>query len=488
MDRWAYRRRRISVLVVAIVAGAATIATSQPPLQAHVDGSTPTTVVLSDEAPRAVGRFVLTLSPGTLPVGTSVGPSPKGTVSFVMSGPGGTGAGGNDPVQITAAAVGIATPAQPGPYQAAPSWPIEQLCRIAEPCRREFDVSVEWLQPRPQTSIEVRIAANVALVYDRLESPPPGATATWEAGEFTAAAPHPAVPASVDLGRTTLGRDSPLAGRHVVLRASAALLADPTATDITAYVRSEGTDAQPPQAIVTMVADDPNDQRPADAAALIQPFTGCPRAVECVRGFTVVARWVGTDPDDTVDVDWSFDAIARFGGSAAVPADATLAAEVDERLDLGLASPRIQARVEGSFDLVASGGRKGGRVRLVVTPPPLGNAFFGAAPPAVALVRLRAAVKDPGAPADLLAWISGRSYRSDGSSVTLADDGTELQTIALPLDGCYVTDTCPGSIEIFVESRADRDATISWDVAIELPVPSQVPADGELKIEVASAP
>ena len=488
IDRWAYRRRRISVLVVAIVAGAATLATSQTPQQAHVDSSTPATVVLSDAEPRAVGRFVLTLSPGSLPVGTSVGPTPTGMVWFVVSGPGGTGAGGNDPVQITATAVGIATPAQPDPYQAAPSWPIGQLCRIAEPCRREFEVSVEWLQPRPETSIEVRIAANVGLVYDRSESPPPGATATWEAGEFTAAAPPPAVPASIDLGRTTLGRDSPLAARHVVLRASAALLADPTATDITAYVRSEVTDAKPAQAIVTMVADDATDQTPADAAALVQPFTGCPRAVECVRGFTVVARWLGTDPDDTVDVDWSFDAIARFVDSAAIPADATLAAEVDKRLDLGLASPRLQAHAEGSFDLVPANGRKGARIRLVVTAPTLGNAFFGAAPPAVALVKLRAAVKDPGAPADLVAWVSGRNYRSDVGSPALADDGTELRTIALPLDGCYVTEACPGSIEIFVESRADRDATISWDVAIELPVPTQALAGGVLTVEVARAP
>jgi hypothetical protein len=486
MDRWAFRRRRISVLVVAIVAAAATLATSQTPPQAYVNGSTPATVTLTGEAPRAVGRFVLTLSSGTLPLGTSAAPTPKGTVSFMVSGPGGTGAGGNGPVQITATAVGIDTPARPDP--AGPSWPIDQLCRVAEPCRREFDVSVEWLQPRPGTSIDVPIVANVAIVYDRWESPPPGATAAWEAGAFTAAAPPPAVPASVDLGRTTLSRDSPMAARHVLLRGSAALLADPTTTEITAYVRSEGTDEKPSQAMLTMVADDAFDQRPADGAAFIQPFTGCSRAEECVRGFTVVARWMGTKPDDTVDVDWSFDAIARFVDSAAIPPDATLVAEVDQKLDLGLDSPRLQGRAEGSFDLVPANGRKGFRLRLVVTSPSLGNAYFGAAPPAIALVRLRAAVKDPGAKADLVAWVSGRNYRSEVGSLPLADDGTELQTIALPFDGCFVTETCTGSIEIFVDSRGDRDATISWDVAVELPVPSQRLATGELKVEVASAP
>lgn len=483
----AYRRRRISVLVVAIVAAAATLATSPSNPQGHVNVSTPATVTLSDLAPRAVGRLVLTLSPGTLPLGTTVGPTPKGTVSFVVSGPGGTGAGGNSPVSITATAIGIPIPAQPDQYTAAPSWPIDQLCRIAEPCRREFDVSAEWLQPRPETEIDVQIAANVAIVYDRWESPPPGANATWEVGEFRAAAPPPAVLASVDLGRITLDRDSPMAARHVLLHGSAALLADPT-TEITAYVRSDATEAQPWQTMLTVVADDAADQRPADAAAFIQPFTGCPRAEECVRGFTVVARWMGTKPEDTVDVDWSFDAIARFVDSAAIPPDATLVAKVDQRLDLGLASPRLQGRAAGSFDLVPANGKKGFRLRLVVTPPSLGDAFFGASPPAVALVRLHAAVKDPGASAGLLAWVTGRNYRSEMGSLPLADDGTELQTIALPLDGCLATEPCIGSVEIFVDSQGDRDATISWDVTIELPVPTQALAAGQLKVEVASAP
>jgi hypothetical protein len=485
MDRWAYRRRRIAVFVVATVAAVATIATSPSHPQSRVDRSTPATVALSGASPRAVGRFVLTLSQNTLPVGTPASKPPQGTVSFAVSSMGGTGAGGDGPVQVTASAVGIETPARSD--SAGPSWPIEQLCRVAEPCRREFDVSVEWLQPRPGTSITVKIAATLAIVYDLWESPPPGATAAWEAGEFTAAAPPPAVPASVDLGRTTLGRDSPLAARHVVLRGSAALLADPTTTAVTAYVRSERTGAQAPDAILTMVADEATDRTPVDAGAFIEPFGGCPRATACVRGFTVVARWIGTEPDKAVDIDWSFDAIARFAVATGIPGDATLAVEVDQRLDLGPASPRLQAHAEGSFDLVSGVGRKGGRVRLIVTPPALGDPFFGAAPPAVALVRLRAAVKDRGAPADLIAWV----YAPDGPSVgsdTVADDGTEVQTIALPLARCFDTRTCSGSIEISVESRADLDATISWDVAIDLPVPSQRLATGQLKVEVARAP
>ena len=484
-DRWAYRRRRIAVFVVAIVAGAATIATSATNPHANVDGSTPATVVLTAEAPRAAARFVLTLSGSTLPLVTGAAAPPSGTVSFVVADASGSGAGGDGPVQITASAVGIATPAGSG--AAGPSWPIDQLCRVAEPCRREFDVSVEWLRPQPSGSVTVPIMAKVALLYDRWESPPPGATATWEAGEFTAVAPPPTIPASLDLGRTTLGRDSPMAARHVVLRGSAALLADPTATDITAYVRSELPESGRPHAVLTMVPDDATDPTPVDAGAFIEPFTGCPRGEACARGFTIVARWIGTDPAETVDIDWSFDAVARFGGAAAIPADATLAAEIDKRIDLGLASPRQQARSAGTFELVSGGGRKSGRVRLVVTPPELGTTFLGATPPAVALVRIRAAVKDPGAAADLVAWLSTPNHPGV-DALSVPDDGTELQTIALPLGRCFDPPPCGGSIEISVESRADKDATISWDVAVELPLPPQASPAGRLRIEVERAP
>ena len=313
--------------------------------------------------------------------------------------------------------------------------------------------------------------AKVALLYDHWESPPPGATATWEAGEFTAVAPPPTVPASLDLGRTTLGRDSPLAARHVVLRGSAALLADPTTTDITAYVRSELPESQRSHAILTMVPDDATDPTPVDAGAFIEPFTGCPRAEACARGFTIVARWIGTDPAETVDVDWSFDAVARFVGSAAIPADATLAAEIDKRIDLGLASPRQQAQSAGTFDLVSGGGRKAGNVRLTSPRRSWATPTSGASRRPSRSSGSGAAVKDPGAAADLVAWLSTPNVPGVGA-LSVADDGTELQTIALPLGRCFNPPPCTGSIEITVESRADKDATISWDVAVELPLPA----------------
>ena len=126
-------------------------------------------------------------------------------------------------------------------------------------------------------------------------------------------------------------------------------------------------------------------------------------------------------------------------------------------------------------------------MRLTITPPQLGDVYLGATAPVVALVRIRAAVKDPGAAADLVAWLSTPNVPGVGA-VTVPDDGTELQTIALPLGRCFNSPPCAGSIEITVESRADKDATISWDVAIELPLPPQASPDGRLRVEVARAP
>ena len=137
--------------------------------------------------------------------------------------------------------------------------------------------------------------------------------------------------------------------------------------------------------------------------------------------------------------------------------------------------------------LVSGGGRKSGRVRLVVTPPELGTTYLGAPLPVVALVRIRAAVKDPGAAADLVAFVSAPDRYGEGP-LTLADDGTEVQTIVLPLGRCIDPRRCTGSIDISVESRADKDATISWDVAVELPLPAQASPAERLRIEVERAP
>ena len=483
MDQRQGKRRRIAAMLVALVAAGATIATSQSPIVSRLNATDVANVTLDDGAPRAVGRFILTLSPQALPVGTSAAPAPTGTVMFDIE-RAGTGTGPS-PVAITAAALGI--PQAPKINLGVPSWPIDQLCRVAEPCRREFEVSAEWLEPKDGASITVAVRAGLAIAFENWEVLPTGATATWDDEAFTPMAPAPAVSVETDLGGVTLGRDSPMAARRILLRASAALLAGPAGVDVTAFLRAESSTGVSADPSVTLVADGGTLQDTVGPGIFIQPFTGCPEATDCVRGFTIVARWKGGAPDGTVDLDWSFDARARFTGAAAVPAGATLTAEIADRLDLGLASARLQATAKGSFDLAGGGDRKVGRVRLLVTAPRLGGTYFGAPPPAVATVRLRAALKDPGAPGKLRVFVSSpENYGT--SSITLADDGTESQTVRFALDRCEPGVACTGSIGISVESSTGREATISWDISIELPVPRPQLAVGDLRIEVASAP
>jgi hypothetical protein len=236
---------------------------------------------------------------------------------------------------------------------------------------------------------------------------------------------------------------------------------------------------------VSLVADDSTDQ-PVKAGDIIQPFAGCPPAQECVRGFTIVARWSGFQLDARADIEWQFEALARFPGSAGIPDDATLTAEVDHAIDLGPQSPRLHAQAEGAFDLQAAGDRTSGRLKLLVSAPAFGDAFLGAAPPAVAIVRLRAGVQDPGTPAALVAgvFIPGFGWQN----LALASDGTDLRTATFPLTYCTDVPPCVGTIELFVESRAGRNATIDWQVTIDLPVPRAELAAGQLQIQAVDDP
>ena len=175
-------------------------------------------------------------------------------------------------------------------------------------------------------------------------------------------------------------------------------------------------------------------------------------------------------------------------GSAVVPADATLAAEIDKRIDLGLASPRLQGHAAGTFDLVSGGGRKAGNVRLTITPPQLGDVYLGAVPPAVALVRTPRRGQG-----------SRSSRRSRGLVVDTKRSGasapcrcpTTAQSSRRSRCRSVVASTrrhAPGPSRSPSRAGPTRTRPSRWDVAVELPLPAQASAAGQLKVEVARAP
>ena len=478
-------RRRISVYLVALVASAATIATSPAQVQSRIEASSSATVTLDAASPRATGRFVLTLSPEVLPEQTPSGPQPRGTVTFTpdMRNAGVTTSGEN-PVLISVKAVGIAD--RPKVEGSSSSWSIEDLCRLAEPCLREFEVGAEWLRPEAGRTISVPIAATFSVLYDRWESPPPGAMARWETGAFATASASPTLPTSLDLGNVVLGRDSPMAARHLELTASAELLADRTNLDLTAYVSADLGAARQPPATVTLIPDpsrddqNPQPMAPAvPAGTFVAPFTGCVKGQACTRGFTVLAEWAGLEANEPVPVDWSFEAVARFPGAETVPDGAALTAKIDKTVDLDATSARLRGEARGSFELgEPTQGRRIGRVRLRLDAPSLGDRYLGAPLPAVAVIRVWATVKDPRESAQLILW------RPSGvESIPVPEDGSEVTSIDLPLAECRTQDACSGHIEISVESKAAREATISWEVEADLPLPD-APARGALTITV----
>jgi hypothetical protein len=476
-------RRRIAVALVALVASAATIATSATPNSIDLNESTDATVVLDAGAPRAVGRFVLTLSPEALPVATDTAAAPWGTVIFSVGSPNGGGEAGG-PVELSVSAVDIPEPSQV--ESGSQSWPIEQLCRPAEPCRRAFDVTVEWLQPQPGGSVTAFVRASVHLTYMQRLELPTGATATWNADEFATIAPAPALTAQADLGGVTLGRETPWAARHLLVRGSAAILNAPDA-DVTSFLRWEPSGEDRPPVIVTLVPDDSATPVPSDAGAIIAPLAGCPPATECARGFTAIARWAQLGPDEQVQLNWSYGALARFPGGAGIPVGASLKVEVDNTIDLGPTSPRLRGQANGSFELQPDGSRRYGELKLGVTAFDLGgDAFLGQPPPAVAVVRLRATLKNRGTPAGLTAGHMVHDAR--GEPLQIADDGSEARAVVFPFGNCQGLGPCTGTIEFWVSSSTGSEATISWDVTVDLPVPRAAQAGGRFQVEVINGP
>jgi hypothetical protein len=278
---------------------------------------------------------------------------------------------------------------------------------------------------------EVQVSMN--LTYPKQPEPPIGARAAWEADEFAIVAPAKSLTVQADLGSVTLGRGSPWAARHVLLRASAPVLNDPAGINVTAFVTREPSAEEASMVVVTVVPDDPRGE-PVEGATILGPFDStCGRDTACERGVTIFARWVGQDPDGQVDLSWSYHVLAAFTGTG-IPPGATLTAEVDKAIDLGPKSPRLHGQAAGSLKLEPDGSGTSGLLRLGLTAPDLGNAFLGDSPPAVAVLRLRAAVKDGGTPAGLYAsaWVPyGRT-----DDIAIADDGTETQVVVLPFGTC----------------------------------------------------
>jgi hypothetical protein len=333
------RRRRLAALAVLVLACGALVATSPAIVQSSLDASHPGSAELTLEAPRVTGRVTLDLSAAALPAAGDRGLRVSGSVGISKRSQ-------NAAVRMSVRAAGV--DAAPAESDGSASWPIEQLCRVGEPCQREFEVTFEWLDPQPGTIQRETFDATVRIVYDRVEKNPEGATASWsDTAAFTPAPAGPLLSAGTSPERLTLDRAHPGALRHIVLTASDI----PNSARTAAFIRSSPTNSGAEAAVrFILISDDQGDAARGASDNAIDPFANCPETGDCERGITVLIELAELEPDATAAIEWSLQAQAEFQQAAKPPEGSELSALVDQSVDVGPETPVIAASATGMLE------------------------------------------------------------------------------------------------------------------------------------------
>ena len=331
-------RRRLAALAVLVLACGALVATSPAIIQSSLDASHSGSAELTLEAPRVTGRVTLELSAAALPAAGDRSPRVSGTVGFSQRNQ-------NDDMRMSVRATGV--DAAPAESDGSVNWPIEQLCRVAEPCKREFEVTFEWLDPQPGTIQRGSFDATLQIVYDRVENNPEGATAGWsDSVSFAPAPAGPLLSAATSPERLTLDRGHPIAVRHAMLTATNI----PQSARIAAFIDSSAADSGSPAVRFSVIPDDSGDGAPAASVGAIDPFANCPETGECKRGVTVLIELAVLEPDTAAEIEWSLKAQAEFPGASEPPDGAQLSAVVDLSADVGPDTPAITAGASGTLE------------------------------------------------------------------------------------------------------------------------------------------
>ena len=339
MAEYPTRRRRLAALGVLVLAAGALIATSPAVVQSTLEASHSGNVELTLAAPRATGRVRLDLTAAALPAAGDRDLRVSGSVAFNER--------NRDPaVRMSVRVVGI--DAAPVATNDSASWPIEQLCRVAEPCQREFDVTFEWLDPQPGMTHRVTFAATVRIVYDRVESNPQGATADWsDTTAFEHAPAGPVFSAGTSPERLTLDRAHPAALRHVVLSAPEI----PESARTAAFIRSSPTASDAEAAVrFILIPDDPADDERAASDNVIDPFVTCPETGRCERGVTILIELAAFEPDAAATIEWSLQVEAELPPGTPIPERGKLSALVDQSVDVDPETPAITASASGTLE------------------------------------------------------------------------------------------------------------------------------------------
>ena len=181
-------RRRLAAFGVFLVASAALIATSPaPPDRTELEATFTGRAEVRGTA-ETTGRVTLELSAAALPRLDDGLKSMSGTVTF---------SGSHTGVALTVRPLGVEVEPR-GPERDTATlgdeitWPIEELCRIAEPCIREFEVTIALPDLAEDEVREAGFQAILQITYVYMDANPPGAMASWAGSpEITPPRPTP---------------------------------------------------------------------------------------------------------------------------------------------------------------------------------------------------------------------------------------------------------------------------------------------------------
>jgi hypothetical protein len=486
-------RRRLEVVLVVLIAAGATIATSPARVESRLEAHVRQQLDIESDRPHVTGQIVLTMTPEALTLNQGPDSVPTGSVMFTLRAErqeATSEAGG--PVELTVRAVGVSQPST-APSSGQRSWPIDQLCRAAEPCSRTFEVSVEWLHPVAGESRTLELLADLDLRYRDQEQLPAGAQATLNAATFEAGPAAPTVGDQVDLGSVRIWRDAPFAARHVIVRTAAVNLAPADEVEVSAFLTVDPQPKAKPDISVTIVPDADPERSPYKPGDIFDPLEGCRAGAACTRGFTVIAQWTAVASGAATALTWSFDALARFPGVSSLPDGAGLTVDVDKRVDVSPESPRIEATASGTLLFKGTDVISRGETLLILTGPPRSAEFLGAPPPAVAQLTFRAG-QSVGAAApspSLSASVSVTPTNDSGQSSKSfsLQPGGEARAVLIPFAGCRGPDACQAQITIQASTRDERVPAVSWELSVSLGFgTTQPPPGAHLQIRERGAP
>jgi len=475
-------------MVVLLVSGVALVATSPAIIESTLTTAGSQSAELTAEAPRAVGRIQLSLSPEALPVREDSRLRVSGAVRFDPS------SGAEDEVVLDVQPIGL--DAIPHDEYGAFTFPIEHLCRVAEPCEVAFEVVIEWLAPRDGAPMPVSYAAAVEIVYQDIEENPTGATAAWT--EITALRPSPPGPiatASTDREQIVLDDNRWVAARHVVLTSSAAARDG----ELFALVDWDVSQATAGQVRVSVDLDAPGQDPPSSDA--FDPFEDCPSNGECVRGLTILFELDRAPAGTTAVVSWSIELRAGFPGFDDAPDAAALTAAVDGEAEATADDPTDAEHLDGGIELIGSdaevapaAGVEVRRGTLTVTiranraslPP---GGFDGLPPAGRAIITVTAPVD-----ASVDVQVEGAAGVEDGASEKLSPTRPSASLVVNPLASCRLNRQCTRVMTMTVTTvgAATEIAAVTavdWDLDVLVVYPGleSVPAQGELDVSVEPA-